>query len=198
MYDKRIASCRCSYVSRMLLLIVFTIDVPRYLWCAAIFNIITVVIITIHIVFYYPHDKKVGSDLLLTNRLMAYLFCVLIYMEPAGKWIILRCGWRQDVINKTVMFILFCPRVSIIIAICFYVLGPFRISCSWGRFKNTNELLNLRALKISALYKISIFQCMGKISWVEFQMNPLKFHTKYLTLTLKDTYFIHMWQFRSS
>ena len=152
----------------------------------------------IHCFFYYPHDKQVGLDLFLTNRLMAYLFRVLIYMEPAGKWIILRCGCRQDVINKTVMFILFCPRVSIIISICFYVLGPFRISCSWGRSKNTNELLNLRALKISALYKISIFQCMGKISWVEFQRYPLKFLTKYLTHTLKDTYFIHMWQFRSS
>ena len=32
-----------------------------------------------------------------------------------------------------------------------------------GRFKNTYELLNLRALKISMLYKSHTFQCMGKI-----------------------------------
>ena len=30
-----------------------------------------------------------------------------------------------------------------------------------GRFKNAYELLNLRALKISMLYKNHIFQCMG-------------------------------------
>ena len=54
------------------------------------------------------------------------------------------------------------------------------ISPSWhdkigagGRFKNTYELLNLRALKISMLYK----------------RVPLKFHTKYHTHTLKDVYF---------
>ena len=38
-----------------------------------------------------------------------------------------------------------------------------------GRFKNTYELLNLRALKISKLHKNHIFQCMGKIFCVEFQ-----------------------------
>ena len=36
-----------------------------------------------------------------------------------------------------------------------------------GRFKNTYELLNPRALKISMLYKNRIFQCMGKIFCVE-------------------------------
>ena len=35
-----------------------------------------------------------------------------------------------------------------------------------------------------------IFQCMGKIFCVEFQRFPLKFHTKYLTHTLKDVHFI--------
>ena len=38
-----------------------------------------------------------------------------------------------------------------------------------GRFKNTNELLNSRALKFSPVNKIHIFQRMGKIFWVEFQ-----------------------------
>ena len=67
-----------------------------------------------------------------------------------------------------------------------------------GRFKNTYELLNLRALKISKLHKNHIFQCMGKLFCVEFQRVPLKFHTKYLTHTLKDVDFIHIWKFKSS
>ena len=58
---------------------------------------------------------------------------------------------------------------------------------SGGRFKETYELLNLKALKFSPVNKIHIFQCMGKIFCVEFQRYPLKFHTKYLTHTLKDT-----------
>ena len=67
-----------------------------------------------------------------------------------------------------------------------------------GRFKNTYELLNLRVLKISMLYKNHIFQCMGKIFCVEFQREPLKFHAKYLTHTLNNVDFIHIWKFKSS
>ena len=67
-----------------------------------------------------------------------------------------------------------------------------------GRFKNSYELLNLRALKFSPVNKIHIFQCMGKIFCVEFQRYPLKFHTKYLTQTLKDMIFIQHWNFKSS
>ena len=68
----------------------------------------------------------------------------------------------------------------------------WRLHTSPGeRFKNTYELLNLRALKISTLYKNRIFQCMSKIFSVEFQRYLLKFHTKYLTHTLKDEHFIH-------
>ena len=37
------------------------------------------------------------------------------------------------------------------------------------------------------LYKLHIFQCMGRIFCVEIQREPLEFHTKYLTLTLEDT-----------
>ena len=70
--------------------------------------------------------------------------------------------------------------------------------CPGGRFKNTYELLNLRALKISMLYKNRIFRCIGKIFCVEFQRYPLKFHSKYLTHTLKDVHFIHRWKFKSS
>ena len=68
--------------------------------------------------------------------------------------------------------------------------SPFIIRKAWGHFKNAYELLNLRALKISMLYKKHIFQCMGEIFCVEFQRVPLKFHTKYLTHTLKDVDFI--------
>ena len=45
-------------------------------------------------------------------------------------------------------------------------------------FKNAYELLNLRAFKISRLYKKHIFQCMGKIFYVEFQ--------RYLLVTAKN------------
>ena len=67
-----------------------------------------------------------------------------------------------------------------------------------GRFKKTYELLNQRALKFSYVNKIHIFQCMGKIFCVEFQRYPLKFHTKYLTHTLKDMLFMQFWNFKSS
>ena len=62
--------------------------------------------------------------------------------------------------------------------------------CLGGHLKNAYELLNLKALKISMLYKNHIFQCMGKIFCVEFQRISWKFHTKYLTHTLKDVDFI--------
>ena len=39
-------------------------------------------------------------------------------------------------------------------------------------------------------YKNHTFQSMGQIFCVEFQRVPLKFHTKYLTHTLKDVDFI--------
>ena len=38
---------------------------------------------------------------------------------------------------------------------------------------------------------------MSTIFCVEFQRVPLKFHTKYLTQTLKDVLFIDMWKFAS-
>ena len=67
-----------------------------------------------------------------------------------------------------------------------------------GHFKNVDELLNLRALKISMLHENDIFECMGKIFCVEFQRVPLKFHTKYLTHIMMDVDFIHRWKFKSS
>ena len=59
-----------------------------------------------------------------------------------------------------------------------------------GGSKTLMRLLNLRTLKFSHVNKIYIFQCMSKIFCVEFQRYPLKFHTKYLTHTLKDIIFI--------
>ena len=69
---------------------------------------------------------------------------------------------------------------------------PQQTMAPGGRFKNTYELLNLRALKTSMLYKNHIFQCMDKIFCVEFQRVPLKFHTKYLIHALKDVDFIQI------
>ena len=60
-----------------------------------------------------------------------------------------------------------------------------------GGIKTLIKLLNPRALKISMLYENRLFHCLGEIFCVEFQREPLKFHTKYLTHTLKDVHFIH-------
>ena len=62
----------------------------------------------------------------------------------------------------------------------FCISGLVNSSLPGRRFKNTYVFFNLRALKISTLYKNFIFHCMHKIFWGEFQRYPLKFHTKYL------------------
>ena len=67
-----------------------------------------------------------------------------------------------------------------------------------GGIPKSYELLNVRALKFSPVNKMHIFQCMDKKFCVEFQREPLKFHRKYLTHTLKDTIFIQHWNFKSS
>ena len=52
----------------------------------------------------------------------------------------------------------------------------------WGcGFKNSNELLNARALHFSTLYGMIIFQCRGEI----FQRKPLKIHTNILPIYWK-------------
>ena len=76
---------------------------------------------------------------------------------------------------------------------CQYLTGLIGV----GRFKKTYELLNLRALHISPVNKMHIFQCMGKIFSVEFHGEPLKLHTKCLTHTLKDMIFIQHWNCKS-
>ena len=95
-------------------------------------------------------------------------------------------------------------EMTLVLSVCCYFV--WQMLYEWpstkigtgGRFKNAYELLNLRALKISMLYKNHIFQCMSMIFCVEFQGLPLKFHTKYHTHTLKDVDFIRRWQFKSS
>ena len=59
-----------------------------------------------------------------------------------------------------------------------------------GAFKNIYKLVNLGALKFSLLRKLHIFQCMGNIFRVEAQRVFLKFHTTYVTYTLKKMYTI--------
>ena len=56
-------------------------------------------------------------------------------------------------------------------------INDFSYDFNWPvcHFKNTYELLNLRALKCSPVNKIFILQCMGKIFCVEFQRYPLIF-----------------------
>ena len=66
-----------------------------------------------------------------------------------------------------------------------------------GEVKNTRGLKSLKAHEISVCNKKCIFQWMGEIFSVGFQ-RCLKFHTKYITHTLIDMYFIHRWKFKSS
>ena len=63
-----------------------------------------------------------------------------------------------------------------------------------GISKSTYELINLTVLKISKWHKNRICQCMDKTFCVDFQRYPLKFHTIYLTRTLKGS----LWKFESS
>ena len=60
------------------------------------------------------------------------------------------------------------------------------------------ELINQGACKFSLINKLHIFQCMDKKFCVEFQREPLKFHTKYLARTLKEIILIQYWKFKSS
>ena len=88
--------------------------------------------------------------------------------------------------------------------VIFFQVLDYKLMNTWwfgslgGVSKNTYELLNLRALWFSPVNKICIFQCMDTIFCVEFQRYPLKFHTKYLTHTLRDMDFIQHWNFKSS
>ena len=110
----------------------------------------------------------------------------------------LNCGiqmiWRGIILVWKYLWCL--THISMLLIRC--ILAKVHRCGTRGRLKNAYELLNLRALKVSMLYKNHIFQYMGKIFCVEFQRVPLKFHTKYLTHILKDVDFIHKWKFKSS
>ena len=69
------------------------------------------------------------------------------------------------------------------------ILNVLKHQINRRHFKNAYELLNLKALKFPTVDINHIFQSMGKIFSVGFKSYPLKFHTKYLTHTLKDVNF---------
>ena len=48
------------------------------------------------------------------------------------------------------------------------------VKSNWGTFQKCSE--SIQALKNLPLWKIHIFQYMGKMFYVEFQRLPLKFH----------------------
>ena len=62
----------------------------------------------------------------------------------------------------------------------------------------SKTLVNRGAHEFLLVNEPHIFHCMGKRFCVEFQREPLKFHIKCLTHTLKETIFIWCWKFRSS
>ena len=81
-----------------------------------------------------------------------------------GHWV------NYDQLYVIIKFITVCsswPNINLIVDLFMTSLASWQ-EMAWGRIKNTYELLNLRALKISTLYKNRIFQCMGKIFCVEF------------------------------
>ena len=124
-----------------------------------------------------PDQVKPWPDLDLLNRLSCFgpQFNIKMSSDHYSKS---HCGDKTIVLSPKWGFLYWQDNIFILNQ------GP------GGRFKNTYELLNLRALKYSPVNKIHIFQCMGEIFCVEFQRYPLKFHTKYLTHTLKNMIFI--------
>ena len=128
--------------------------------------------------------------------------CVGVCVSTYTHRCVVFFGWYENV-GKWKRVLYYCPFVRVNTGTGGFphkeqIIWMFLWCLPGGRFKNAYELLNLRALKIPILYKNRIFQCMSKIFCVEFQRVPLKFHTKYLTHTLKDVNFITRWNFKSS
>ena len=125
-------------------------------------------------------------------------------MNRWRKWILTSINWCVSLVLPGESFDITAwvdIKLNHIKCLCVSMIMPWHrhtFSITGGRFKNTYELLNLRALKFSPVNKIHIFQCMGMIFCVEFQRYPLKFHSKYLTHTLKDVTFMQHWNFKSS
>ena len=118
------------------------------------------------------------------------------------KWPVTRKMFPFDDVIMNVQVLGFGVAYIRALMVCFYVsqskCSTARVERNIWLFPGVQKRLNLRSLKISTFYKNCMFQCTGKIFCVEFQRYPLKFHTKYLTHTLKDVYFIHRWKFKSS
>ena len=142
--------------------------------------------------------KAVTSSLpdVYNHKMLGLFYCKHVWLLDL-KWTNALChNWDQ---YPTIMM----PMKKIItffwISVCCWSPpGETQFMWAGGHIKNTYELLNLRALKFLPVNKIHIFQCMGKIFCVGFQRYPLKFHTKYLTHTLKDMIFTQHWNFKSS
>ena len=157
----------------------------------------------------YPHKRIAHFRKQLKNNMNGCNFTVpclwkgLCPLDSMEKNTCSKC--RKDICIYIYIYIYICQgtKLRLVTWFCCQLIakpGNTTATAPWpgGRFKNTYELLNPRALKISMLYKNRIFQCMGKIFCVEFQRFPLKFHTKYLIHRLKDMIFIKYWNFKSS
>ena len=95
-----------------------------------------------------------------------YTCCVLLMARNVS------CNWRTMNMAYVVLRPGLKPNCISSMRTCCW--GKFaatlsRIFMAWGRFKNTYDLLNPRAHKVSMFYKIHIFQYMGNVSCVEFQ-----------------------------
>ena len=143
-----------------------------------------------HTLLYFYDSRQIYPCFYDPGHILLYFFDPRLHLS--------RCFWAVYIIVVALSAI-----SCFFLGLCNQSLNGFiwltlNSSSAGGHFKNTYELLNPRALKIPLLYIYRILQFMGWIFCVEFQRFPLKFHTKYLTQTLKDVHFIHGWKCKSS
>ena len=123
---------------------------------------------------FYPKLKYFIQGNLFENAEVLTYWPIVITSE--AMW------WLRWAFNQVIVHRLTAPTHHL--NQCWLIVSEVLwYSFTWGHFKNVYELLNLRALKISMLYKNHIFQCMGMMD---------------LTHTLKDVDFIHRWKCKSS
>ena len=97
----------------------------------------------------------------------------------------------------------YSTSVSVLRISWYKVSSMMTISCAINggnvntslNFGFTVYLWNKRCISCHLRLKLVIFQCMDKIFCVKFQRNPLKIHSKYLSHTWKETFFIQYWKF---
>ena len=115
-------------------------------------------------------------------------YCSMVYSNKGLKH---HSKWSLICVKKVVSLILFNIHIqTYFISFLFLHLPPRFTTHGTKWLQNSYKLVNLGALKFSTLYENYIFHCMSNIFCVEFQRYPLKFHTKYLTHTLKDMQFV--------